>query len=101
MPLFPRNRSAVWRAIKRLERQISHMASQAEVDTITTKIEQVATDLGTVQTTLQTEIDNLAAANPSIDLSGLKTAVEPLDAAVEALGSLQPLTPEPTPAPES
>jgi len=77
------------------------MASQAEVDTLTTEVEKVATDLGTVKTTLQTEIDNLAAANPSIDLSGLKAAVEPLDGVVNALGSLQPLTPEPTPAPES
>ena len=74
------------------------MATQAEVDTITAEVQKVATDLSTVKTTLQTEIDKLAEANPSLDLSALKTAVEPLDAAVEALGNLQPLTPAPAPA---
>lgn len=91
-----RNRE-IWQAINAIERKLTYMATQAEVDGITTEIQKVATDLTTVQGTLQTEIDNLAAANPSIDLSGLKTAVAPLDAAVEALGSLQPLKPEPAP----
>lgn len=95
MPLFPRRRSAIWRAIDQLKEQ--QMATQTEVDAITTEAQKVATDLGTVQSTLQAEIDNLAAANPSIDLSGLKTAVEPLDAAVEALGNLQPIKAEPAP----
>ncbi len=95
-----RNLSAAWRAIHNLERQLTHMATQAEVDTITTEVEKVATDLTTASTTLRTEIDSLAAANPQINLSGLRTAVAPLDAAVQALGNLQPLTPEPAPAPE-
>jgi uncharacterized protein len=102
MPILPKFRSRdreIWKAIHLLERQ--QMANQQEVDTITTEVQTVATDLTTVQSTLQTEIDNLAAANPSIDLSGLKTAVEPLAAAVEALGNLQPLKPEPAPAPEA
>lgn len=94
MPLF-KHRSAVWRAIKRLERQ--QMATQAEIDGITTEVQKVSTDLATVKTTLQGEIDKLAEANPSIDLSGLKAAVEPLDAAVEALGGLQPIKAEPAP----
>jgi flagellin-like hook-associated protein FlgL len=82
-----------------IERQLTHMATQEEVTAITTEVEKVATDLGTVQSTLQTEINNLAAANPSVDLSGLQTAVAPLDAAVEALGNLQPIKAEPAPTP--
>jgi hypothetical protein len=46
MPLFPRNRSAVWRAINDLKEQ--QMATQAEVDAITTEVQTVATDLATV-----------------------------------------------------
>jgi replicative DNA helicase len=98
MSILPKFRSRdreIWKAIHLLERQ--QMANQQEVDAITTEVQKVSTDLGTVKTMLQEEIDKLAEANPSIDLSGLKTAVEPLDAAVEALGSLQPLTPAPTP----
>ncbi len=98
MTLFSNRRSRdreIWQAIKRLERQ--QMANQQEVDAITTEVQKVATDLTTVLGTLQAEIDSLAAANPSIDLSALKTAVLPLDAAVQALGSLQPLKPEPAP----
>ena len=91
--------AAAWRAIHSIERQLTHMATQAEVDTITTEVEKVATDLSTAQTALQTEIDALAAANPTLNLSALQTAVAPLDAAVTALGNLQPLKPEPTPAP--
>jgi copper chaperone CopZ len=95
---FPNRRSRdreIWHAITQLKEQT--MTTQAEVDGITTEVQKVATDLTTVQATLQTEIDNLAAANPSVDLSWLKAAVEPLDAAVEALGNLQPLKPEPAP----
>lgn len=89
----PFNRSRdreIWKAIKRLERQ--QMITQAEVDAITTEVQKVATDLGTVQSTLQTEINALAAANPSLDLSGPQTAVAPL-------GNLQPIKAEATPEP--
>lgn len=87
----------IWAAIKRLEEQ--QMASQEEIDAITTEVQKVATDLQTTSTALQTEIDNLANQNPAVDLSGLRTAVQPLDAAVQALGALQPLKAEPAPAP--
>lgn len=90
---------ALWIAIKRLEE--NQMATQEEVNTITTEVQKVAADLQTASTTLQTEIDNLAAANPAVDLSGLRTAVQPLDAAVQALGNLQPLKAEPAPTPET
>jgi uncharacterized protein (DUF3084 family) len=81
-------------AITQIERNL--MSTQADVDALTAQVTQVATDLQTAQTTLQTEIDNLAAANPALDLSALQAAVAPLDASVQALGAI---TPTPPPAP--
>jgi DNA-directed RNA polymerase specialized sigma54-like protein len=81
-------------AITQIERKL--MSTQADVDALTAQVTQVATDLQTAQTTLQTEIDNLAAANPALDLSALQAAVAPLDASVQALGAI---TPTPPPAP--
>jgi uncharacterized protein len=85
----------VWEAIIDLRK--NQVSLQEEINGITTELDQVATDIASVQTTLQTEIDNLANANPGIDLSGLRTAVQPLDAAVQALGKLEP-TPTTPPA---
>lgn len=73
------------------------MATQADVDALTTAIDTVATDVATAQTVLQAEIDALAQANPSLDLSALQTAVAPLDAAVQQLGALKPIPPAPAP----
>jgi|HubBroStandDraft_5_1064220.scaffolds.fasta_scaffold01601_2 hypothetical protein len=78
----------VWEEIIDLRK--NQVSLQEEINGITTELDQVATDIASVQTTLQTEIDNLAAANPGVDLSGLRTAVQPLDAAVQALGKLEP-----------
>lgn len=86
-------------AIAHLERKI--MASQADIDAITTQVQQVATDLDSAKTSLQTEIDNLAANNPGVDLSGLQAAVAPLDSAVQTLGQLQPTPPADPNAPSS
>lgn len=85
----------VWEAIIDLRK--NQVSLQEEINGITTELDQVATDIASVQTTLQTEIDNLANANPGVDLSGLRTAVAPLDAAVQALGKLEP-TPAAPPA---
>ena len=74
------------------------MASQQDVDAITTAIGQVETDLKSSSAAIQTELDALATANPSVDLTGLRSAVSGLDPAVQAIGALKPLTPQP-PAP--
>ena len=66
------------------------MASQADVDAITAELGQVSTDLSTAQSTLQNEIDNLAAANPQVDVSQLKAAADQLDPAVQKLAGLVP-----------
>jgi hypothetical protein len=81
-----------------LEEGISTMATQADVDALTTAVDQVTTDLAAAKTNLQGEIDKLSSANPTLDITGLQTAVAPLDTAVQALGALTP-TPAPAPAP--
>lgn len=73
-------------------------ATQADVDALTAQVQQVATDLTSASSTLQTEIDNLANANPGVDVSALRAAIEPLDAQAQALGALTPQAPAP-PAP--
>lgn len=76
------------------------MSTQAQVDALTAAVAQVSADLATASETLQAEIDNLANANPAIDLSALTAAVEPLDAAVNALDSLAPTPPTPPTPPQ-
>lgn len=82
------------RALKTITERINMSASQSDVDALTAQVTQVAADLGTAQTALQAEIDALAAANPSIDLSALQAAVAPLDGAVIALQGLTPTAPQ-------
>lgn len=106
------NVEGVRRKIHTIERQLLHMADQAEVDQITkelgdvkTGLATVAGDVSTAQSTLQDEINKLATASPELDLSGLQagvtdlvSAVAPIDTAVKALGSLAPISAtEPTP----
>lgn len=83
-----------------INRRITEMGAtqQAEIDTLTSDIDQVATDLAAAQTTLQNELNALAAANPQLDFSKLEAAVAPLDSAVKALGALTPQAPAPAPA---
>lgn len=81
----------LWKAIRELkEKQVS---TQADVDALTMQVDQVASDLTAASANLQTEIDNLAAANPNLDLDALQAAVAPLDAQVQTLGSLKPTPP--------
>lgn len=77
--------------ITRIERQL--MSTQADVDALTAQVSQVATDLQTAQTTIQAEIDALAAANPALDLTGLQDALAPIDEAVVKLGATVPTPP--------
>jgi hypothetical protein len=92
----PTRDSELWDAIHRLEEQ--RMTDQAEVDALTTQVTQVGADLAAAKTTLQQEIDALAAANPGINLSGLQAAVTPLDTAAKALAELKPEPTAPTKA---
>lgn len=85
--------AAVWRAIHNIEER--QTMTQADIDALTAQVDKVATDLAAAQAKLQTEIDNLAAANPGVDLTALQAAVAPLDAAAVALGGLTPTPPAP------
>lgn len=102
-----------------IERQLPTMANKAEVDqltnelsgvrdtlaTVATDVTTVATSVTTVSSTLQSEINNLASANPDLDLTALQgvsgdlvtaapaldTAAKALRPAVEALGAIKPV----------
>jgi hypothetical protein len=87
------------RAISQLNERIATMATQADVDAITTQVDQVATDLANAKTALQQEIDQLASANPQLNLTALQSAVQPLDGAVQALDALKPDSPPPAATP--
>jgi hypothetical protein len=80
-------------AVTALNERIDLMASQADVDALTTAVDQIASDLTATQTTLQAELDKLAAANPTVDVTALGNAIAPLDAAVQALAALTPTPP--------
>lgn len=91
MPLFRRRRSAVWRAIKRLEGSL--MSEQEQVNTLETTVAKVATDLTSAKTALQAELDELQTKineGQPVSLTKLTEAVSALDPAVEALSALKP-----------
>ena len=95
-------RGDVWEAIHNLRRDISdlqeqNMAEQTQIDALTTELTQVAADLAASSTALQTEIDNLAAANPGINLAPLQAIADTLDPAAKAIGALAPTPPPPPP----
>lgn len=107
-------RREFYEAIAEINERINDtiMATQADIDalatelgTVSTDIQQVSTDLSTSTQTIQAEIDKLAAANPTVDVTALKAAADALDPAVKtldqaavAVGSLAP-TPAPAPTP--
>jgi hypothetical protein len=86
-------------AIEDLNERINNMAdaTQADIDALTGQVNQVASDLDAARSSLQAEIDKLAGQG--VDVSGLQSALAPVDGAVQALGQLQPSQPAPAPSP--
>jgi hypothetical protein len=83
-------RAELYSAVSALNERMDLMSTQADVDALTTAVDTVATDLAAAHTSLQTEIDALVKANPTLNLTALQAAVAPVDAAVQALGALKP-----------
>jgi hypothetical protein len=79
------------RRVNRVEENL--MSEQEQVGTLETAVAQVAADLATATSTLQTELNEFAAANPGVDLTKVTAAVEALDPAVQALAALKPEAP--------
>jgi DNA anti-recombination protein RmuC len=80
--------------------KIKNMATQDDINALTTSIQQVGTDLTNSVATVQNEINNLAQQNPQLDLSGVQNAVSALDEQAKAVSGLVPNEPapvEPTP----
>jgi uncharacterized coiled-coil protein SlyX len=85
------DRRGVWQAIHELQEAV--MATQADVDALTTQVSTVASDLAKAQADIQAELDALSTANPTVDLTALTAAVAGLDPAVQTLGALKPDAP--------
>lgn len=77
--------------IEKIYRRISElMSSQDDLTKLTDGLAQVETDLVASQAALQAELDQVAAANPGVDLSDALTLVGQLDTHVQAIGDLKP-----------
>lgn len=74
-------------------------ATQADVDTLTQKVNDVQAQLDTDRQALQTEVDSLqqqinAGTPPAdLDLTGLQTAVDKIGTTATDLGSITPTAP--------
>lgn len=71
-------------------------SEQGQIDAITAELTTVATDLGTAQTTLQTEIDSIVAGNPP-NLDALTAVAASLDPLVQTVAGLVPTPPADAP----
>lgn len=84
------------------------MSTQADVDALFVTVEGVADSIVAVRKQLQAEIDALSTGAAAIDVSNLAAAIAPLDALVNALGTIRPdpiegshpADPDPAPAPD-
>lgn len=87
----------IWHALSMLYQRMENMAdaTQADIDAITATVQQVESDLSGVAGNLQKEIDSLS--NLGVNVDGLRAALAPLDAQVQALGSIQPTQPAQAP----
>jgi hypothetical protein len=93
-----------WQALTRLqqqvtalEKEVATMATQADVDALTARITALETRTTTAVTAITAEIVALQGANPSLDLTGLTTAVGTLETDVTGVEALE--TPPPPVAP--
>lgn len=73
-----------------VNRMEKHMATQADIDALTTKLGELKDTLTADDAGIQAEIDALKAANPAVDVSGLQSAVDALSAQVDATSALVP-----------
>jgi hypothetical protein len=76
-----------------LHRIENTMATQADVDALTTALTSDTSELGTALTAISDQIASLQAANPGVDLSGLQTAAANLGTAVTNIAALVPAAP--------
>lgn len=65
------------------------MATQADVDALTARLAALDTRAQNAVTAIQAEIVKLQSANPSLDLTGLTTAVSKLEADATSAEALE------------
>lgn len=80
----------------RIKQMESTMATQADIDALKGTIDQLGGTLSTALAGIQSDLDALVAANPSVDVSALQASVAALSTAVDqatAIDAENPVTP--------
>lgn len=90
--------SDIVRRIKALEQNqrmmgVTLMATQADIDALTTALTSEDSQLNTAVAAIQAEITALQNNNPTIDVTALQAAVASMTTAVSAAAALVPATP--------
>jgi hypothetical protein len=81
-----------------LTRRLILMATQADIDAITTKLGELKATLVADDSAIQQEIKKLQEQHPALDLTALQDAVDDVSKAVDDTTALVPTEPtEPTP----
>jgi cytochrome c556 len=79
------------RLINKMEKNMA--TTQADLDALAAALGDLSTKLTSADEGLQAEIDALQAANPSLDLSGVQSALGALSAQVDATAAMVPAAP--------
>jgi hypothetical protein len=94
--MWPFQSSSLQKQVDELNRKVKTLATQADVDALTNAIAAVNANLNGAVTNIQSEISALQQANPDLDLTGLQSAVQQLQAVQVNVDALETPTPTPT-----
>jgi L-rhamnose isomerase len=89
--------AAIQASLDRLEGTL--MATQADIDAITSNLDGLGTSLDSIETELLAGIEELKKQNPNLDVSALQTAAGHVSTAKEQLQGTADALPQPTPPP--
>jgi len=95
-PLF-----SIFKQLNAIRRELKDVATQAEIDALTSRVNEVSATQTKALGEIKTEIENLKTANPDIDTTALEGAVASAESGAKDLDDVVPdVLPEPTPEPE-
>lgn len=83
--------------LRRIDERTRHMATQDDVDRITSLVTDSTTQITTATDAIRQDIADLKAANPGVDVSALEASVGQLGTAVGGLDTLDAENPAPAP----
>jgi hypothetical protein len=94
-PLF-----SIFSKLNAIERNQSRMATQADVDALTARVNAIATQQNKALDEVKAEVKALQDANPALDLTALSGAVDSAAQGAQALDDLNPDAPVDVPPPD-